>query len=142
MTRTKKHKDHLNEVLQDPEMAAEYINVAAEEGDLKYFLVAVRNVADAHGGMTWLANETGLNRESLYTTLSEDGNPTLDGLNKILKALGVCLRIAPPSKKKNLSNKETSPKTSSTRSVSVKRAKIASKTASKTEKDKVNRQKI
>ena len=123
MSRTKKHKDHLNEVLQDPELAAEYINVAAEEEDAKYLLVAIRNVVDAQGGMTWLAKETGLNRESLYTTLSENGNPTLDGLDRILKALGVRLRVAPIL---------------APRVVSGGRAKATSEPV----KDKVKRQKI
>jgi probable addiction module antidote protein len=97
MTRTKKYKDHLNEALKDPEEAAAYINAAAEEGDFKYFLVAVRNVADAQGGLGWLSKATGLNRETLYTTLSEKGNPRLDGLYKILKALGVSLKVVPVS---------------------------------------------
>ena len=46
--------------------------------------VALRTVAEAMGGMTALAARTGLNRETLYRTLSEKGNPRLDTLTAIL----------------------------------------------------------
>ena len=51
------------------------------------------NVARARG-MTALAAETGLSREALYKAFGENGNPTLDTLLKVTKALGVRLAIA------------------------------------------------
>ena len=73
--------------------AAGYLTAAFEEGDPKYFLKALRNVAEAHGGMAKLAKRANLNRETLYRTLSEEGNPRLDSLYSVLKALGLNLKI-------------------------------------------------
>lgn len=56
-------------------------------------MVALRNVAESAGGMTWLARQTGLCRESLYRVLSENGNPRLSSLDAILRALGLRLTI-------------------------------------------------
>jgi probable addiction module antidote protein len=84
------------------------INAAFEEGDSKYFLKALRNVAEAHGGMAELARKADLNRETLYRTLSEKGNPRLDSLCFVLKALGLNLKIGTTHKsKKKSANKKT-----------------------------------
>ncbi len=99
---SKSYKDYLINSLKNPEEAAEYLTTAFEEGDPKYFLKALRNVADAHGGMAKLSEKANLNRESLYRTLSEKGNPRLDSLHAVLKALGFHLVIEakePPVKK-------------------------------------------
>ncbi len=90
---TKSYQDYLIESLKVPEEAAGYLTTAFEEGDPKYFLKALRNVAEAHGGMGQLAEKANLNRESLYRTLSEKGNPRLDSLYAVLKALGFHLVI-------------------------------------------------
>lgn len=83
------HNEFLLEELKKPERRVGYINNAWETGDFKYFLKALKNVADALGGMKKLSKETQLARESLYTMLSEKGNPTLSSLEKILHAFGV-----------------------------------------------------
>ncbi len=57
------------------------------------FLVALRNVAKARGGMTELAQATALGRESLYKTLSEQGNPEFRTLQAVLGALGLRFSI-------------------------------------------------
>jgi probable addiction module antidote protein len=57
--------------------------------------IALRTVADAVGGMTALAEKTGLSREALYRTLSSKGNPRLDTLSVILAAFGLRLDVAP-----------------------------------------------
>jgi putative addiction module killer protein len=59
------------------------------------FLVALRNVAAAQKGMTALAAEAGVNRENLYRMLSEDGNPRLDTLWAVLKAIGLRVSLEP-----------------------------------------------
>ena len=83
------HKKYLFEELQVQKTRVRYINAAWETGDFKYFLKALKNVADALGGMKKLSNDTQLSRESLYTMLSEKGNPTLSSLEKVLRAFGV-----------------------------------------------------
>lgn len=83
----------LIEGLQDPREAAAYLDAALEDGDRAVFLLAIRNVIEALGGMTKIANRTGLNRENLYRVLSEQGNPELKSLEKLLKALGLRLAV-------------------------------------------------
>lgn len=83
------HKEYLFEELQDQKTRVRYINAAWETGDFKYFLKALKNVADALGGMQKLSKNTQLAREALYTMLSEKGNPTLSSLEKVLHAFGV-----------------------------------------------------
>lgn len=95
---TKSYHEYLIESLKDPEEAAGYLTTAFEEGEPRYFLKALRNVAEAHGGLAKLAKETNLNRESLYRTLSEKGNPRLDSLHSVLKALGLHLVIEAETK--------------------------------------------
>lgn len=63
----------LHEDLRDPVEAAEYLNAALEDGAQEVFLMALRDVAKAHG-LTRLARETALNRENMYRILSEEGN--------------------------------------------------------------------
>jgi len=94
MTRSKDYQDSLLESLADANEAAAYLNAALEEGDKEVFLLALRNVADARlGGMSKLAEATNLNRESLYRMLSENGNPELNSLSRLLQALGLKLAV-------------------------------------------------
>jgi probable addiction module antidote protein len=70
-----------------------YLEAAFEEGDPVLIRAAFADVARARG-MTALAKEAGVSRETLYKAFSEDGNPTLDTLLKVTKALGVRLAVA------------------------------------------------
>ena len=92
------HHEVVIDELRNPEMAEAYLDVALEEyeedGDLPFFLQALRNVAEAQGGITSLALKTGLNRQNLYRLLSENGNPELRTISLILHSLGYRLRIA------------------------------------------------
>ncbi len=72
-----------------------YIDAALEDGHPKVLLEALKNVAKAKGGMANLAKETGLNRESLYKALSQDGNPRYETLTTIIKAMGFRLSVSP-----------------------------------------------
>ena len=74
---------------------AAYIEAMLEDGDPRAVPVALRTVADAVGGMTALAEKTGLSRETLYRTLSDKGNPRLDTLGAILSAFGLRLAVTP-----------------------------------------------
>jgi probable addiction module antidote protein len=81
--------------IRDPKEAAAYLNAAAEQGDSRAFLIALKDVIDVHGGVSKLARRTRLNRGNLYRMLSGQGFPRLDNLNRVLKASGLTLSIAP-----------------------------------------------
>jgi probable addiction module antidote protein len=93
MATSRKYQDSLIAALRDPKEAAAYLDAALEAGDRAAFLLAIRNVIDALGGMTQIARDTGLNRENLYRVLSKQGNPELNSLEKLLKALGLRLAV-------------------------------------------------
>jgi len=90
-----KHDDWLSQRLEDPLFAAEFIMAAVEDDDPATYLTALRKVVEAHGGMGNLASKTSLSRETLYRTLSDNGNPTLRTLDSILRALGMRLSVEP-----------------------------------------------
>ena len=94
MEPSRPYSEHLKEAFADPIEAAGYLNVALEDGNKELFLLALRNVAEARlGGMSKLAEATGLNRESLYRMLSGKGNPELKSLDKLLHALGLKIAV-------------------------------------------------
>lgn len=95
---TKNYDNFLFEQLQNPEIAAEYLSAAIEDGSANEFLLALRNVAEAHGGVGTLANITDLNRQSMYKMLSEDGNPTLISLITVLRAVGINIKFTSSEK--------------------------------------------
>lgn len=95
MKKSKSYKEHLLKRLQDPKEAAAYLNAALEDEDSKVFLIALKDIAEAHGGVAKLAKETDLNRESLYRTLSLRGNPRLQSLLAILQACNLDISIRP-----------------------------------------------
>ena len=90
---SKSYHEMLIKRLKNPALQAAYLNVVLEEGDRKMLLKALRNVAEANGGMRRLAEKTKLSRENLYRTLSENGNPELSSLDQIIRALGLVLRV-------------------------------------------------
>ena len=90
---SKPYQPELIKSLKSARRAAEYLNAALEEGDPEVFLLALRNVAEAQGGVARLAEKAGLNRENLYRMLSERGNPELRSVDAILHALGFRLAI-------------------------------------------------
>jgi len=69
-----------------------------EDGDARAVPIALRTVAESVGGMTVLAQRTKLSRETLYRTLSRNGNPRLDTLAVILAAFGLRLSVQPTDK--------------------------------------------
>lgn len=84
--------------LQDKEAACAYLQVALDayqnDQNKEALLLALKDVAEAQGGIGWLAKQTHLNREHLYYLLSGKGNPRLDTLSLIFKALGLHLNVA------------------------------------------------
>lgn len=95
MIKSKSYRALLHERLKSPEEAAAYLNAALEDEDPGVFLVALRDIAEANGGMTHLAREAHLNRETLYRTLSKKGNPTLTNLRSLLCTIGLEISINP-----------------------------------------------
>ena len=89
--KTISYADDLRERLRDPKYAAEYLNAVLEDEENSndaVFLLALRNVAEAFQ-ISNVAEGAGINRENLYRMLSSKGNPTLDSLFAVLKALGL-----------------------------------------------------
>ena len=80
------YKPTLLEGLKDPKEAAEYLNAALEEKEPELFLLLGVSLKK-------LAEDTHLNRESMYRMLSEQGNPQLSSLTSILKEMGLRLAI-------------------------------------------------
>lgn len=78
------------EYLQTEEQIAAYLDACFEEAgdDAAFIAKALGNVARARG-MSQLARDTGLGRESLYKALSGEGNPSFATVLKVAKALGV-----------------------------------------------------
>lgn len=80
--------------LDDELTIAEYLTAALEDANPDVFLTAVRDVARARG-MTQLAKDSGLGRESLYKALTPGAKPRYDTVLKLLSALGVKLSAVP-----------------------------------------------
>ena len=95
MTHTTDYQRDLIKALKDPAEAAAYLNAALEEGDKETFLLALRNIAEANGGMKAVAEKAHLNRESLYRTLSRRGNPEIRTLFNLLHGVGLRLNVMP-----------------------------------------------
>ena len=86
--------DWLEASLKDPEEAAEFLKAAMEDGDPAVMLLALRHVARAHG-MAEVTRRADMGEKTLYATLSEKGNPTLETIIKVLHAVGLRLSVAP-----------------------------------------------
>lgn len=82
--------------LDDEETIAEYLTAALEDPNPDVFLAAVRDVARARG-MTQLARDAGLGRESLYKALTPGAKPRYDTILKLLQVLGIKLVASPSS---------------------------------------------
>ena len=87
-------EDFLMKDLRNLDRAADYLTAAIEEGE-DVFLLAVRDVVEAQGGIGALAKTTNLNRENLYSMLSENGNPRLSSVTSILNRLGFDVKFTP-----------------------------------------------
>ena len=81
--------------LRTEEDARLYLEAAFEDdlGDGRLIRAALNDIARA-GNMSQLAREIGMTREGLYKALSEDGNPSFTTISKIIRALGMRLRVA------------------------------------------------
>jgi len=92
---TESYRESLLADLKDPLEAAHYLDASIRDDDPGVFLLALRDVAEAHGGLRTLSSQTRLNRENLYRMLSRSGNPSLTSLAAILNALGLRVTVQP-----------------------------------------------
>lgn len=88
------------QMLRDRETAAAYLNIAAKDEDPAAFLQALRKVTEAMGGISRIAERTGLNRQQLYRMLSKNGNPEFKSLQKLLGATGLGLNVVAAEQKR------------------------------------------
>ena len=101
MAKSIDYHNYLIETLKEPSEAAGYLNAALDDGDIDGFLEALRNVVEAHGGITKLSEKASKGRSSLYKTIASTGNPYLRNTNQILQTLGFHLSVTP-----NVSNRK------------------------------------
>ena len=79
--------------LKDPEYAQLYLEQTLETGDLSAFLIAMRDVVEARGGVSKVAHAAHIRRQGLYKALSPQGNPRLSTLQGILKPMGLRVTV-------------------------------------------------
>jgi probable addiction module antidote protein len=78
--------------IQSEENVIDYLEAALEDGDPALVAATLGDIARARG-MPEIARESGLGRESLYKSLSPDGNPELATILKVVRALGLQLHV-------------------------------------------------
>lgn len=83
-----------SEFLTTEESMIEYLNAAIETGDPEFIQSAIGDVVKARG-MTKVAREAGVGRQSLYKSLSREGNPSFQTISKVIAALGGKLVVQP-----------------------------------------------
>lgn len=88
------YKSELLRDLSDPSDCAQYLSFCLSESK-ETFLLGLKHVAQAQGGMKKLADAARVNRENLYHMLSDNGNPRLDNLTAVIAALGLDIEIVP-----------------------------------------------
>jgi probable addiction module antidote protein len=96
MTRTKTTRYDVAEHLRTPEEMAAYLEASFEEadGDAAFIAKALGDIARAKG-MTQVARDAGLSRESLYKALSGERSPGFDTILEVVEALGLKLHAEP-----------------------------------------------
>ncbi|AKS22511.1 MAG: putative transcriptional regulator [Leptospirillum sp. Group II 'C75'] len=95
MTKKLTAYDPAEDLLSDEAMAI-FMAEAFRTNDAGYIAHALGVIARAKG-MTQIANQTGLSREQLYRSFSQDGNPTLKTTLAVMKALGMELTTKVPT---------------------------------------------
>jgi len=89
----------LIERLKDPAEAAAYLEAVLEDGDQAAIMLALRQVAQAQGGVAQIAKKAKLTREATYKMLSRGGNPELRSLSAVLRAAGLRIAVKPIEKR-------------------------------------------
>lgn len=84
----------MTQYLDSEEAIAEYLTQVFEEGDIEELIRAIGHIAKACG-MSQIAQESGLGRESLYKTFALGSKPRFDIIAKVVKSLGLHFQITP-----------------------------------------------
>lgn len=96
---TKAHRSHDEATsamfLRDPALAAEYLNDVLATGDEVDLMLALRALSKAFGGVQEVARQADSNPNTMYRTLSKQGNPSLKTLRAVLKTMGLRLAVHP-----------------------------------------------
>lgn len=92
MTKVKTTKWDVAKHLKTEEDIRDYLAVAFEDGDPQVIILAVGAAARARG-MTDIARQAGVSRESLYQSFSENGNPAFSTVVRVMNALGLAFNI-------------------------------------------------
>ena len=91
-TKIATHPWDVTKYLESDEDIAAYLDAALEEDDPALLAAALGDIARAKG-MTQIARETGMGRESLYKALSKGGNPEFRTVQKVVRSLGLKLHV-------------------------------------------------
>ena len=94
MAKTQTRPWDVVEHLETEEDMAAYLEAALDDGDTRLIAASLGDIARAKG-MAQVARDSGLGRESLYKALSSEGNPEFATVLKVVRALGLHLRVAP-----------------------------------------------
>lgn len=81
--------------LKEPELAADMLNSCLADGSIEEFMIALRQITRACGGMQNVAKLGGLHEKTLYKSLAPDGNPTLKTLVALADVLHMRLAFMP-----------------------------------------------
>lgn len=92
------YEDWLIERLKNPEEAAAYLEAAIDQADQGVLMLALRQVAQAQGGVAAIARRAKLTREATYRILSLGGNPELRSFKALLAATGLRLAVRPAAR--------------------------------------------
>jgi probable addiction module antidote protein len=97
--KTLSYQEQLIERLRDPEYSLAYLNECLKDNDPRVFLSALlRHVIEAQcGGLAEASKRTKLNKENLYRMLSDQGNPQIASVYKLLHCIGWKLQVQPDS---------------------------------------------
>ncbi|MGA1855476.1 addiction module antidote protein [Azospirillum sp. 11R-A] len=94
MDRTETRPWDIVDSLDSDERIAAYLDAVLEDGDPQLIVAALGDIARAKG-MTEVARNAGLGRQSLYKALSPDGNPEFATVLKVIKSFGLRLTVSP-----------------------------------------------
>lgn len=94
MAKTKTRPYDAAEYLETAEDMAAYLEATLEDGKPAVVMHALGTIARARG-MSQIARDTGLGRESLYKALSPEGNPEFATVLKVVRASGLKLHAEP-----------------------------------------------
>jgi probable addiction module antidote protein len=80
--------------LKSEKVMAAYLKACFEDGDPALIAAALGDICRARLGMARLSKSTGLSREGLYRSLNKNGNPSLDTVTKVVRALGLKMTLS------------------------------------------------